>query len=66
MKESKIIIPKVNTSCIWCWACAAIASNYFTLNDEWYSVVKKSDIYNKKDIDNAISACPVDAISWDK
>ncbi len=66
MTESKITTPKVNESCIWCWACAAIADKYFEINDEWYSVVKKSDTYNKKDIDNAISACPVDAISWDK
>ena len=66
LREAGIEVPNVNSTCIGCSACVAIASEVFELNDEGLSVVKKLDSYNKEDVDNAISACPVDAISWEK
>jgi len=66
LKESWINFPLVNQSCIGCSACVSIASDVFELNDEWKSEVKFSNSYDKDDVDYAISACPVDAISWNK
>ena len=58
--EKKII---VNESCIWCWACAAICSDVFDLNDEWMAFVKEGvNLSNSDCLDDAISACPVEAI----
>lgn len=64
LKESWIKFPDVNETCIGCSACVAIADEVFELNDEWKSVVKYCESYNDKFVDDAISACPVDAISW--
>ena len=64
LQESGIKTPHVNETCIGCSACVAIAPEVFELDDNWLSVVLASDSYNKDDVDNSISACPVDAISW--
>ncbi len=56
--------PHVNSTCIWCSACTAISGNVFELDDQWLSRVKKCDIYEGQDVDDSISACPVNAISW--
>lgn len=64
LKQSWIKFPSVNSSCIWCSACVAISPDVFELNEDWLSVVKACDNYEWKSVDDSISACPVDAISW--
>jgi len=64
LKEAWIKAPHVNETCIWCSACVAIAPEVFELDDNGLSVVIAQDSYNEDDVNNSISACPVDAISW--
>jgi ferredoxin len=64
LKEKGIKFPDVNETCIWCSACVAIAPKVFELNEEGLSVVIASDSYNEEDVNNSISACPVNSISW--
>jgi ferredoxin len=56
--------PDVNETCIGCSACTAISDEVFELNDEGKSVVKALESYEGFSVDDSISACPVDAISW--
>ena len=56
--------PHVNSTCIGCSACTAISGNVFELDGEWLSRVKNCDTYEWQDVDDSISACPVNAISW--
>ena len=56
--------PDVNETCIGCSACVAISWEVFELNDEWLSVVQQCSSYEDHSVDDAIMACPVDAISW--
>ncbi len=56
--------PHVNSTCIWCAACTAISGEVFELNDDWLSCVKSLSGYEGMDVDDSISACPVNAISW--
>lgn len=56
--------PHVNSTCIGCGACAAIAGDVFDLNDMGLSCVKSLPEYPESDTDDAIAACPVSAISW--
>jgi ferredoxin len=64
LQEAWIKAPYVNETCIWCSACVAISPEAFELNEEWLSVVIAQDSYDKESIENSISACPVNAISW--
>lgn len=58
-------IPFVNDNCIGCWACAAICSEVFDLDDEWKAFAKEwMDTSNSTWIDDAIWACPVAAIAY--
>ena len=56
-------MPKVDKEkCIGCGTCVVMCSDCFKLDDEG----KAESIYEEKcecDIDDVISACPVDAIS---
>lgn len=63
-KEAQKKVPVVNASCIGCGACVAVASEVFEMNEEWLSVAKALDNYEWKNVDDAISVCPVNAISW--
>lgn len=65
LKKAWIRVPFVNNNCIWCSACVAISPDVFKLNDEWKSVVIKKDNYEWLWVDDSISACPVNAISWE-
>ena len=56
--------PFVNASCIGCGTCSAICGDVFELNPEGLSVAKKLVTYPETDVDDAIAACPVAAISW--
>ena len=64
LREANIEVPHVNETCIGCSACVAISGDVFELNDEGKSEVVELDNYEGKDVDDAIAACPVDAISW--
>jgi ferredoxin len=70
LKEAGVRFPTVSyewsTACIWCSVCVAVSSNVFDLNDDGFSVVKELDNYEDQEVDNAIMACPVNAISWVK
>ncbi len=57
--------PYVDETCIGCWACVAICSDVFDLDDEWKAFAKDGmDSSNAVWIDDAISACPVTAIHY--
>ena len=64
LKSAWARFPDVNETCIWCSACVAISSDVFELNEEGKSVVKQCESYEWLEVDDAIMACPVDAISW--
>lgn len=64
LQEAGVRYPDVNESCIGCSACVAISGDVFDLDDEGKSVVQECENYEDKMVDDAISACPVDAISW--
>jgi ferredoxin len=66
LRWAGVSVPDVNETCIGCSACVAISPDVFELNDEWLSEVVLKDDYNNLDVDDAIAACPVDAISWTK
>ncbi|MCD5380600.1 ferredoxin [Candidatus Gracilibacteria bacterium] len=64
LQDSGTKYPDVNETCIGCSACVAISDEVFELDDEGLSVVITCASYDDKFVDDAISACPVDAISW--
>lgn len=64
LAESWIRVPYVNETCIWCSACVAICPDVYDLDDNWLSVVKELSNYENMWVDDSISACPVNAISW--
>lgn len=64
LRKANVAVPDVNETCIGCSACVAISGDVFELNDEGKSEVVLRDSYEGFDVDDAISACPVDAISW--
>jgi len=64
LQASGTRFPDVNETCIGCSACVAISDEVFELDDEWKSVVKQCGSYEDLAVDDAIMACPVDAISW--
>jgi len=64
LREASVAVPDVNETCIGCSACVAISGEVFELNDEGKSEVVFRDSYDGLDVDDAIAACPVDAISW--
>lgn len=65
-KKDWVRTPVIDNKCIWCGACIAICDEVFDFDDEeWKAIVKQW--VNLKDctcIDDAISACPVDAITY--
>jgi len=66
LRASGVQVPWVNEDCIWCSACVAIAPDVFELNDEGKSEVVELATYEEGEVNDAISACPVDAIYWEK
>ncbi|MDD5197275.1 MAG: ferredoxin [Candidatus Gracilibacteria bacterium] len=58
--------PVVSSACIGCGACVAISGDVFEINEDGYSIVKDLPDYEGKDVDDSISACPVNAIRWTK
>ncbi|NDK09259.1 ferredoxin [Candidatus Gracilibacteria bacterium] len=64
LREAHVAVPDVNETCIGCSACVAIAPDVFELNDDGLSEVVSRENYEGLEVDDAIAACPVDAISW--
>ena len=64
LQASWVRFPDVNETCIGCSACTAISWDVFELDDEGKSVVRTCASYEDLEVDDAIAACPVDAISW--
>lgn len=64
LRDAGVSVPDVNETCIGCSACVAISPDVFELNDEGLSEVVERESYEGCDVDDAIAACPVDAISW--
>lgn len=63
--SDELKVPYVNETCIGCWACVAICNEVFDLDDEWKAFAKEGmDSSNATWIDDAISACPVNAIHY--
>ncbi len=60
----KLRKPHVNSTCIGCSVCVTISSQVFELDEQWLSHVRLCDSYEGHDVDDSISACPVNAISW--
>ena len=56
--------PHVNSTCIGCSACTAISGDVFEFDEDGLSCVKSLPSYENYDVDDSISACPVNAISW--
>lgn len=55
-------IPYVNENCIWCGACVAICDKVFDMDDEGKAFAKEWETSDC--VDDAIAACPVDAIHY--
>lgn len=64
LRSAGSAVPDVNETCIGCSACVAIAGDVFELNGDGISEVVHRDNYDDLEVDDAIAACPVDAISW--
>lgn len=64
LQSAGIKTAHVNETCIGCSACVAISPEVFELDDDGLSVVLECNNYDWKGVDDAIGACPVDAISW--
>ncbi|MDD2907886.1 MAG: ferredoxin [Candidatus Gracilibacteria bacterium] len=58
-------VPYVNETCIGCGACVAICNEVFDLDDDGKAfAIEGMDSSNATGIDDAISACPVNAIHY--
>jgi ferredoxin len=66
LRDAWIDVPYVNETCIGCSACVAISPDVFELNEEWKSEVIYSETYDKSNIEDSISACPVNSIGWEQ
>jgi ferredoxin len=65
VQQDDIKIPYVDETCIGCSACVAICWEVFDLDDEWKAFAKDwMDTSNATWIDDAIMACPVNAIHY--
>lgn len=62
--------PVINESCIACGTCEAICPEVFKVkehDDKMIATVQPADYDKNKDkIDEAMAACPVQAIGWEE
>lgn len=63
---SWVKFPKVDSTCIGCSTCCMVAWDIFKMSDEWLAEVLELDKYNDDLVNEAISVCPVNCISWNK
>jgi ferredoxin len=55
----------ISDNCIGCWACISICDEVFGLSDDWVAYVKEGvNIEDFPCVDDAKSACPVEAIQY--
>lgn len=65
VQQDDVKTPYVNETCIGCGACVAICGEVFDLDDEGKAFSKEGmDTSNATGIDDAIWACPVNAIHY--
>jgi len=65
MPTDDVKTPYVNENCIWCSACVAICWDVFELDDDGKAFAKPwMNSSNAIGIDDAIAACPVNAIHY--
>lgn len=63
--SEEVKTPYVDETCIGCSACVAICGEVFDLDDEWKAFARDwMDTSNADGIDDAIAACPVNAIHY--
>jgi len=53
-------------TCIGCGTCVALCPNTFAMGDNGKSHVTNPDGHSEQEIQGAIDACPVAAISWEE
>jgi len=59
--------PKVNQqTCIGCGTCPALCPNTFAIQDDGKAHVTNPSGDSEEEIQGAVDACPVDAISWEE
>lgn len=59
--------PKVDKEkCVGCGACIALCPTVFTMGNDGKSNVVKCDGASEDEIQQAVDACPVQAISWEE
>ena len=59
--------PKVDREkCVGCGSCAALCPAVFAMDDNGKSKVVKCDGAPENEIQQAIDACPVQAITWEE
>lgn len=65
MSTGDVKTPYVNENCIGCSACVAICWDVFDLDDDGKAFAKDwMNTWNADWIDDAIAACPVNAIHY--
>jgi len=52
--------------CIGCGTCVSLCPKSFTMGDDGKSHVTDPDGHSEQEIQGAIDACPVHAISWEE
>lgn len=53
------------TTCIGCGTCPALCPRTFSINENGIAFVVNPSGESKAEIQEAIDACPVEAISWE-
>ncbi len=65
MSQGDVKTPYVDETCIGCSACVAICGEVFDLDEEGKAFARDwMDTSNADGIDDAIAACPVNAIHY--
>jgi len=64
LKQAGIRAPHVDETCIGCCACMAICPDVYDISDEGMSVVQELENYEWLWVEDSISACPTNSISW--
>ena len=52
------------SDCITCGVCAEVSPEVFRLSDAGYIEIAQLDTYPEDEVNEAITYCPADCISW--